>query len=274
MYFLTPSGDEKSHWVIAWHWVLPNSLLNHFDMRQNTETTKDCKGNGGPQVASTYTVGFSTKTLPGANTVLEYTAKVGGGSFVGMSSIAGKEFWARSRNLKFLRYVHRLDAETTGVLLLAKSPGAVNTYGNLFESRHVEKVYLAVVRGVPKQDEWTCRVKVGPDSRERGRMKADARHGREAETHFRVLQSREGITLIEARPVTGRTHQIRVHLAEAGVPVIGDDRYGRQPSQTGMPLGLRAVGLSYRDPFTKRLVQIRASVDEFCRAYGFDVPAT
>src|SRR5215472_6028108 len=61
------------------------------------------------------------------------------------SSIAAGDFWARSRNLKFLRFVHRLDAETTGILLLAKSQGAVASYGTLFESREMEKVYLAVV---------------------------------------------------------------------------------------------------------------------------------
>src|ERR1051325_9661800 len=79
------------------------------------------------------------------------------------SSIAAGDFWARSRNLKFLRYVHRLDAETTGILLLAKSLGAVKTYGELFEGRQMEKGYLAVVHGAPKEQKWTCRLKLGPD---------------------------------------------------------------------------------------------------------------
>src|SRR5213592_3384725 len=67
------------------------------------------------------------------------------------SSIAARDFWARSRNLRFLRFIHRLDAETTGVLLFGKSPGAVASYGRLFESRRMEKVYLAVVQGTPRQ---------------------------------------------------------------------------------------------------------------------------
>jgi len=71
-----------------------------------------------------------------------------------VSSIAAKDFWARSAHLKFIRYVHRLDADTTGVLLFAKSPGAVNTFGKLFESRKMEKVYLAVIAGVPRQRDW------------------------------------------------------------------------------------------------------------------------
>src|SRR5499427_9023557 len=66
------------------------------------------------------------------------------------SSIAAKDFWARSRNLKFLRFVHRLDADTTGILLFGKSQGAMDSYGEMFESRRMEKVYLAVVAGVPK----------------------------------------------------------------------------------------------------------------------------
>src|ERR1051326_7834170 len=119
------------------------------------------------------------------------------------SSIAAKDFWARSRNLKFLRFVHRLDADTTGILLFAKSLGAVDAYGNLFESRKMEKVYLAVVHGKPKQNEWTCQLKIAPDPDAHGRMKVDSRNGKSAETGFRVLQSREDFSLIEARPFTG-----------------------------------------------------------------------
>src|SRR5678815_4989907 len=84
------------------------------------------------------------------------------------SSIAAGDFWARSRGLRFLRFVHRLDAETTGILLLAKSQGAVASYGALFESRKMEKIYLAVVGGVPTQTEWTCRLKTGQDAKEHG----------------------------------------------------------------------------------------------------------
>ena len=188
------------------------------------------------------------------------------------SSIAAKDFWARSRSLKFLRFVHRLDADTSGILLLAKSPGAVQTFGGLFESRRMEKVYLAVVRGSPQQSEWTCRLKLAPDGKAAGRMKVDARHGKEAETRFRVLQCQGNRTLLEAHPVTGRTHQIRVHLAESGYPVVGDELYGRQPAKEDKELGLRAVGLSYVDPFVRRRVEIRAPVAEFVREYGFDVP--
>jgi 23S rRNA pseudouridine1911/1915/1917 synthase len=187
------------------------------------------------------------------------------------SSIAAKDFWARSRNLKFLRFVHRLDADTTGILLLAKSLGAVATYGDLFESRKMEKIYLAVVHGAPKEKEWTCRLSLGPDELERGKMKVDARDGKESETTFRVIQSGKRTSLIEAHPYTGRTHQIRVHLASAGHPCVGDELYG--PAEPGnRHLGLRAIALSYPDPFLKRRIQIRAPIEKFCRDYGFDIP--
>jgi len=236
------------------------------------------------------------------------------------SSITARDFWARSRGIKFLRYVHRLDADTSGILLFARSPGAVETYSDLFESRKMEKTYLAVVDGKPREVEWTCRLKLAPDPRRVGRMKVDLREGKEAETHFRVLQNLSGsggtsggssnfgvrrhvgalksgdmspqstsdsrgrsphqskvfesgadkLTLIECKPVTGRTHQIRVHLAEAGCPVVGDELYGRVDSK--LELGLRAVRLAYADPFTRRHVDIQAPTEEFLREYGFDLP--
>lgn len=191
-----------------------------------------------------------------------------------VSSIAAGDFWARSRNLKFLRNVHRLDGETSGVLLFAKSPGALETYGALFETRKMEKVYLATVQGIPKEKQWVCRLKLAQDSAEFGRIKVDAIHGKESETHFTFLQSQQGVSLIEARPITGRTHQIRVHLAESGHPILGDELYGGTKGKTDrmpgeFPLALRAVTLSYLDPFQKRPVRIAASAERFLRAFRF-----
>jgi len=208
-----------------------------------------------------------------------------------VSSIAAGDFWARSRGLKFLRFVHRLDAETTGVMLFAKSPGAVESYSALFESRRMEKTYLAVVAGEPGKDEWKCRLKLGPDTRQVGRQRVDAQNGKEAETHFRVLATSSRSTqaadsikqtaskvgrlspattaLVECRPLTGRTHQIRIHLAESGCPIVGDELYGK--SAGGRPLGLRAIRLAYVDPFTRRGVEIRAPASGFCHEFGFDL---
>lgn len=191
------------------------------------------------------------------------------------SSIAADDFWAKSRNLNFLRFVHRLDADTTGILLLAKSMGAVDSYGELFGSRQMEKTYLAVVDGIPKQKEWTCELKLGQVPGEPGRMQVDSKQGKDAETHFKVLEQREGRTLVEAHPHTGRTHQIRVHLASAGTPVAGDKLYGKERGPSAMrraqtfPLALRAVTLSFKDPFTRRPVRIQAPTEDFLQAFGF-----
>jgi RluA family pseudouridine synthase len=193
-----------------------------------------------------------------------------------LSSMNAGDFWARSRNLKFLRFVHRLDADTSGVILFAKSPGALRAYSELFEARRVEKYYLAVVSGVPKEARWVCRLPLAPDPRHKGRMKVvrnDAGKFKDAETRFMVLQSLRNKTLLEAQPMTGRTHQIRVHLAEAGHPVLEDPLYGtaKPPGPRSRPkLALRAGILSFPDPFEQKKVRIEAAPDAFLRDHGFD----
>lgn len=196
------------------------------------------------------------------------------------SSIAAGDFWSRSRNLKFLRFVHRLDADTTGVLLSAKSQGAVESFGDMFESRRMEKIYLAVAKGVPQEPEWTCRLKIAQDPDSIGKMVVDeGEEAKESETFFKLLETRtqgaEKWSLIEAHPITGRTHQIRIHLKESGLPIVGDSLYRANPTQSAyhpsreFPLGLRAIELSYIDPFQKRRIQVKAESAEFLRAFGF-----
>lgn len=193
------------------------------------------------------------------------------------SSIAARHFWSKSRNVKYLQHLHRLDAETTGILLFARSVGALRKLGELFEKRQMEKVYLAVVNGKPPAPEWTCDEPIAPAPKQFGRMQVDRKAGKEAETAFKVLETRGERTLIECRPVTGRTHQIRVHLLHAGLPIIGDPLYNKNGKDTAdnreFPMGLRAVKLAFANPFTEKRVLIKAPREDFLTGFGFGEPA-
>ena len=197
------------------------------------------------------------------------------------SSLMGGDFWARSRNLKFIRYIHRLDADASGILLMAKNPAVLAVLSKLFEERRVDKHYLAVIEGIPNQTEWECALplaekvpshkprpgKEGVKTFEASKVRAyvDPQNGKPALTQFRLLAQNGKRALIEAHPLTGRTHQIRVHLAESSFPIVGDTLYGKK----GATLALRALQISYRDPFQKKQICITAPYKRFAAAYGF-----
>jgi 23S rRNA pseudouridine1911/1915/1917 synthase len=179
------------------------------------------------------------------------------------------EFWATSRNLKFIRFIHRLDGPTSGVMLWAKSQGALEQYSRLFATRGVNKTYLAVTDGIPQENVWRCRDPIGPEPGAPGRYRVDPDAGKEAETNFELLDVSGRQSLVLAKPHSGRTHQIRLHLLASGCPVAGDELYGRRDDGG---LGLRAIRLEFRDPFTRRPICIDAPVKDFCWNYGFRVP--
>jgi 23S rRNA pseudouridine1911/1915/1917 synthase len=129
--------------------------------------------------------------------------------------------------------VHRLDKDTSGVLLLARTEAARLSLMEQFKARKMEKVYWALVWGRLPEEEMEVAAPVGRDPRHRTRM-AVVSGGREACTVFRTLEVLPHVSLVEARPRTGRTHQIRVHLAHVKHPVVGDSVYGGHP-ENGLP---------------------------------------
>ena len=121
--------------------------------------------------------------------------------------------------------VHRLDKETSGLIVVAKTDAAQSSLMRQFGDRIVEKAYLALVRGDPPSTRGRIEAPVGRDPRDRQRMAVVA-GGRDAATEYEALVSRGGYTLLELHPLTGRTHQIRAHLAYLHLPIAGDLRYG------------------------------------------------
>jgi 23S rRNA pseudouridine1911/1915/1917 synthase len=121
--------------------------------------------------------------------------------------------------------VHRLDVGTTGVVLLARHPEAHRELLRALGEREIGKTYLALVWGHPRPRVGRYDQPLGPDRRDRRRMRVDP-EGRPALTHYRVLAAPPHVAVVELELETGRTHQIRVHLAAAGHPIVGDDLYG------------------------------------------------
>ncbi len=131
------------------------------------------------------------------------------------------------------RLLHRIDVETSGVVAVSLDEQFHHLVARQFEDRDVQKVYLAVVHGIPKEQEGTIEFSIGPDRRSEVRLKLEARTdgtGLSALTHYKTLRSNARYSLIELRPQTGRTHQLRVHMAAIGCPLVGDKIYGGDAS--------------------------------------------
>jgi 23S rRNA pseudouridine1911/1915/1917 synthase len=181
--------------------------------------------------------------------------------------------------------VHRLDRETSGVLLVALDSQSARELALQFQNRQVRKSYLTVVEGAFPLDACKISIPISKSATSGVRMKADERGGKEAETEVRVVERFEHFTLLRAVPLTGRQHQIRVHLSAAGYPIAVDWLYGRREQMTGeelrdivksrdVPLDqivlgripLHAAGLEYRPPGSRERKNVSAPLpDDFKR---------
>jgi 23S rRNA pseudouridine1911/1915/1917 synthase len=156
--------------------------------------------------------------------------------------------------------VHRLDKDTSGVMLVAKNQSAQANLSKQFKSHTVTKAYLALVRGKLEPEEGVIEADIGRDPHNRQKMAVVAQ-GREARTEYRVVKYIGGYTLLEVMPETGRTHQIRVHLAAIGFPVVGDKVYGVKSPHLSRQF-LHACRLGFRLPSTGEYVEFESALPE------------
>ena len=165
--------------------------------------------------------------------------------------------------------VHRIDRDTTGSLLVCKNDAAHLSIAAQLKEHSIVRRYRAVVYGVIEEEEGTVDLPVGRDPRDRKRMAAGVKNGKEAVTHYRVLQRFKGFTYIECRLETGRTHQIRVHMEAAGHPLLGDEVYCRGiPGNGKLPCHLQgqtlhAMILGFRHPRTGEYVETTAPLPDY-----------
>lgn len=156
--------------------------------------------------------------------------------------------------------VHRLDKDTSGVLIIAKNDVAHIAISTQIKNRETKKTYVALVRGVIKEQEATINMPIGRSTQDRKKM-AVSKNGKEAITHYKVLQRYRNYTLLEIVIETGRTHQIRVHMAQIGHPVIGDTVYSNGKNEFGVEgQMLHAQKIQFRHPSTNKTMEIEAPI--------------
>jgi 23S rRNA pseudouridine1911/1915/1917 synthase len=163
--------------------------------------------------------------------------------------------------------VHRLDRDVSGLLVFAKNPEAKEVLQDQFRARRAGRTYVALVEGIVEEDAFTIRSLLAETKALRVYVTDDARRGRSAVTHVKVLERGRGRTLLEVRLETGRKHQIRVHLAERGHPVVGDRRYGT-PRRGTRQLALHAARLRFKHPRTGRILEFESPPPRWMRTGG------
>ena len=206
---------------------------------------------------------------------------VHGGSGVSFGVI--ESLRAARPEAKMLELAHRLDRDTSGLLILAKKRSALVELHRMLRDGEVDKVYVAVVKGVPAKRQFDIRESLHKHVTASGERRVSVKEdGLSAVTKVKLLEQSRDFSLLEVRLMTGRTHQIRVHLAHAGHPVLGDDKYGDFELNRGLArqgvkrLFLHAQRLSFRHPLEEHRLKLVSGLPEdlrhFCGANFGSVP--
>jgi len=171
--------------------------------------------------------------------------------------------------------VHRLDKDTSGLLIVSRSEPAYQALVAAMERRDIKRVYVTLLRGDLPQDDGTIDAPIGRHVRDRKRMSLHTTAGKRAVTHFRVLGRAPGFTLVRVKLETGRTHQIRVHFAALGYPVAGDAQYGGRERPEGLGRQfLHAAGLAFSHPDDERQMSFASPLPPDLQAFltGLGLP--
>ena len=159
--------------------------------------------------------------------------------------------------------VHRLDKNTSGAIIIAKNDKAHIALSNQLKNHEIKKTYIALVRGIVKENNATINMPIARSKNDRKKMAVD-KNGKEAITHFKVLKRFDKCTLLEVNIETGRTHQIRVHLSHIGYPIIGDDVYSNGKNRWNVKgQCLHAKSLDFKHPITGKLIHIEAPLPKY-----------
>ena len=159
--------------------------------------------------------------------------------------------------------VHRLDKDTSGVIVIAKNDKAHINLSEQIKNHEVEKTYIALVKGFVKENEATINMPISRSTKDRKKMAVN-KDGKNAITHFKVLERFGNYTLLEVKIETGRTHQIRVHLTEIGYPIVGDEVYSNGKNPWGVHgQCLHSKSLKFKHPITGKEMFIEAPLPEY-----------